>query len=136
MHRVPRHRRPATRFTFVLALVVGVVGGIYGIGGGSLMSPILVGRGLPVAVVAPAALTATFATSLVGAATYATLALTTPDHDIAPQWSTGIICGVGGLVGGFIGAQLQPVVPEKALRLILGGLAALTATIYAFQALV
>ena len=34
-----------------------VVGGIYGIGGGSLLSPILVGRGFPISTVAPAALT-------------------------------------------------------------------------------
>ena len=31
-----------------LAFVVGVFGGIHGIGGGSLLSPIMVGRGLPV----------------------------------------------------------------------------------------
>ncbi len=37
-------------------VVVGVVGGIHGIGGGSTPGPILVGLGLPVAVVAPAAL--------------------------------------------------------------------------------
>jgi hypothetical protein len=36
-----------------LALAVGVVGGIYGIGGGSILGPILVGAGMPLATVAP-----------------------------------------------------------------------------------
>ncbi|MFF1954823.1 TSUP family transporter, partial [Kitasatospora herbaricolor] len=41
--------------TRALAVAVGTVGGIYGIGGGSILGPILVGRGVPVAEVAPAA---------------------------------------------------------------------------------
>jgi uncharacterized protein len=57
---------PSRRFIVAIALSVGVVGGIYGIGGGSLLSPVLVGRGVPVYVVAPAALTSTFITSVVG----------------------------------------------------------------------
>ena len=34
---------------FLLALLVGTIGGIYGIGGGSLLAPILVGLGFSVA---------------------------------------------------------------------------------------
>lgn len=126
---------PSTRSIAALAVIVGVIGGIYGIGGGSLISPILVGRGLPVAKVAPAALTSTLLTSAVGAATYSTLALTTTRTDIAPNWTLGLACGVGGLLGSYIGAHLQPVLPEKTLRLILGGLAVSTATLYALAAL-
>lgn len=117
-----------------LALAVGVVGGIYGIGGGSLLGPILVGRGLPVARVAPAALAATFATSLVGAAAYALLSLVS-SGDVAPDWWLGLACGVGGLVGGYLGARLQPRLPERALRLLLGTLAAVLGTLYAAQTL-
>jgi hypothetical protein len=50
--------------------------GIYGIGSRSSLGPILVGRGMPVATVAPAALASTFAASVVGAAAYTSLALT------------------------------------------------------------
>lgn len=39
---------------WALALVVGVVGGIYGIGGGSLLAPILIALGFSVHEVAPA----------------------------------------------------------------------------------
>jgi uncharacterized membrane protein YfcA len=70
---------------------------MYGIGGGSLLGPILVGRGLPVAKVAPAALASTFLTSLTGALTYAVLALTTPG-DIGPDWPLGLASAPVGAV--------------------------------------
>ncbi|MFD7982486.1 TSUP family transporter [Kitasatospora indigofera] len=120
--------------TRALALVVGAVGGIYGIGGGSILGPVLVGRGVPVAEVAPAALASTFVTSLVGAGTYALLALGA-DGDIAPDWALGLTCGLGGLIGGYAGARLQPHVPERTLRLLLGALATAVGTLYAVQAL-
>ncbi len=126
---------PSNRFVITFALGVGVVGGIYGIGGGSLLSPILVGRGIPVSTVAPAALTSTLVTSVAGAATYVVLALTTTGQDIAPEWTIGVISGLGGLCGGYLGAHLQPVLPEKALRAGLGVLAVATAALYVTQAL-
>ncbi len=111
-----------------------MAGGIYGIGGGSLLGPILVGRGMPVAKVAPAALAATFVTSVVGAGTYALLALTVTG-DIAPYWTLGLACGLGGLCGGYLGAHLQPRLPETALRLLLGVLALGIGGLYAVQIL-
>ncbi|TNY36606.1 sulfite exporter TauE/SafE family protein [Thermomonospora catenispora] len=125
---------PSPRFTTALALGVGVVGGVYGIGGGSILGPILVGRGLPVATVAPAALASTFLTSVVGALTYAVLSFTA-EGDIAPVWSLGLLCGLGGLIGGYLGARLQPHLPERALRLILGLLASVLAVLYLIQGL-
>ncbi|AZQ36272.1 sulfite exporter TauE/SafE family protein [Streptomyces cyaneochromogenes] len=136
----PAHHRPplagelSAHTLTGLALAVGVIGGIYGIGGGSLLGPILVGRGLPIARVAPAALAATFATSIVGAAAYALLSLVSPG-DVAPDWWLGLACGTGGLFGGYIGARLQPRLPERALRLLLGTLAAVLGALYASQSL-
>ncbi|GGR87509.1 sulfite exporter TauE/SafE family protein [Streptomyces rubiginosohelvolus] len=127
-------REPSSRAVTRLAMAVGVAGGIYGIGGGSLLGPILVGRGMPVAKVAPAALAATFVTSVVGAGTYALLSLTTTG-DIAPYWSLGLACGLGGLCGGYLGARLQPRLPETALRLLLGVLALGVGGLYAVQLL-
>jgi uncharacterized protein len=116
-----------------LALGVGVVGGVYGIGGGSILSPILVGSGLAMTVVAPAALASTFVTSVIGALTYAVLALFA-QGSIAPDWSIGIACGLGGLLGGYLGARLQPRLPEEALRLLLGCVAAGIGGLYLLQA--
>ncbi|MFB6509978.1 sulfite exporter TauE/SafE family protein [Streptomyces virginiae] len=125
-------RRPSRRATGSLALAVGAVGGIYGIGGGSLLGPILVGRGMPVAEVAPAALASTFLTSIVGTGTYALLSLTA-EGAIAPDWYLGISCGLGGLAGGYLGAHLQPRLPEDFLRLLLSALAIGVGTLYAIQ---
>ncbi|WP_445402875.1 TSUP family transporter [Streptomyces sp. LE64] len=125
---------PSPAALTALAVGVGTVGGIYGIGGGSLLGPILAARGLPINRVAPAALAATFATSIVGAATYAALSLLS-SGDVAPDWPLGLACGLGGLAGGYLGARLQPRLPEKALRLLLGTLATTVGTLYALQAL-
>ncbi|QYA93845.1 sulfite exporter TauE/SafE family protein [Streptomyces anulatus] len=132
--RTAPERELSARAVTRLAMAVGVAGGIYGIGGGSLLGPILVGRGMPVAKVAPAALAATFVTSAVGAGTYALLSLTTTG-DIAPYWSLGLACGLGGLCGGYLGARLQPRLPETALRLLLGVLALGVGGLYAVQIL-
>lgn len=132
--RPDRAAEPSPRAVTGLALVVGVVGGIYGIGGGSVLGPILVGLGMPVARVAPAALASTFATSVAGAATFALLSLT-GSGDIAPDWYLGLACGVGGLIGGYLGAHLQPHLPETALRLLLGALATALGALYAAQSL-
>jgi len=132
----PARQRPArplaSRTIAGLALVVGVVGGIYGIGGGSLLGPILVGRGHPVTRVAPAALTSTFVTSIVGPVTYTLIGLTTAG-DIAPDWGLGLLCGLGGLIGGYLGARLQHRLPETVLRVLLGVLATALALLYLRQ---
>jgi uncharacterized membrane protein YfcA len=134
LSRVTRPHSPlSSRRVTVMALVVGVVGGVYGIGGGSILAPILVGSGMSVAIVAPAALASTFVTSVVGAVTYAVLSLTA-SGSIAPEWALGLACGLGGMIGGYLGARLQPRMPEKALRLLLGGLAIALAVAYFVQA--
>ncbi|MBL7491523.1 sulfite exporter TauE/SafE family protein [Frankia sp. AgB1.9] len=134
--RTPRQHdpsHPGTRAVTLVALAVGFVGGVYGIGGGSILGPILVGRGMPVATVAPATLASTFVTSIAGAATYGVLALTTPGN-IAPHWALGLACGAGGLTGGYLGARLQTRLPNTALRLVLGGLAIALAALYLVEA--
>jgi uncharacterized membrane protein YfcA len=128
----PRGRsvRPLGRATTIaLGVGVGVVGGVYGIGGGSILGPILVASGLSVVEVAPAALASTFLTSLAGSVTFAVISL---NHagSIAPDWAVGLSCGLGGLVGGYAGARVQPRVPENGLRLLLGLLALCLAVAY------
>ncbi len=105
-----------------LALAVGVVGGIYGIGGGSILAPVLVSMGLSVRVIAPAALTTTYLTSVVGVAAYAVLSIDS-SGDIAPDWVLALFLGAGGLIGGYIGASMQGRISEGSLRMILGVLA-------------
>jgi uncharacterized membrane protein YfcA len=98
-----------------LAAAVGCAGGIYGIGGGSILAPVLIGTGRPPAVVAPAALASTFVTSVAGVLTFAVLAV---HHagPVAPTWPTGIALGLGGLAGGYTGARVQARLPDLLLR--------------------
>jgi uncharacterized membrane protein YfcA len=125
---------PRLRTISGLAFLVGVVGGVYGIGGGSILGPLLVGSGMAVARVAPAALASTFVTSVIGVAAFALLALDAPGS-IAPDWSLGIAAGLGGLAGGYTGARLQPRLPERVLRRLLGILAIALGAAYLVQAI-
>jgi uncharacterized membrane protein YfcA len=126
-----RNRR---RQVLALSLAVGTIGGIYGIGGGSILSPILVGLGFSVFEVAPAALIATFLTSFAGVLAYALLSLGA-SGDIAPDWALGVGMGIGGLAGAYLGARLQARLPEKLLRRGLGALALVLGLHYALQAI-
>jgi uncharacterized protein len=102
----------------VIAAVAGCVGGIYGIGGGSILAPILVADGQPPSLVAPAALSSTFVTSLAGVVTFTVLSV--HQHgSVAPNWPTGIALGIGGLAGGYAGARLHARMPEAIIRRLL-----------------
>jgi hypothetical protein len=79
---------------FALAVAVGCVGGIYGIGGGAILAPVLIGSGQRASVVAPAALASTFVTSFAGVTTFTLLSLYHPGV-VAPDWSTGLALGAG-----------------------------------------
>jgi uncharacterized protein len=117
----PSGREMARPVVIVLAAIVGAVGGIYGIGGGSILSPVLIGAGRRPAEVAPAALASTFVTSVAGVVTFLVLSLR-QHGPIAPDWSTGIALGIGGLAGAYTGARLQGRLPERAIRRVLGAL--------------
>jgi len=103
----------------LIAAVVGCVGGIYGIGGGSIIAPILIGAGRPAAQVAPAALASTLVTSVAGVVTFSILSAQT-HGSVAPDWPTGIALGVGGLLGSYLGARLQSRLPDLLIRRVLG----------------
>lgn len=114
---------------WLLALTVGVVGGIYGIGGGSLIAPVLLLAGWSARETAPATLTATFLTSVVGVLAYQVLQAT-HGGGIAPDWLLGAWIGAGGFAGAYAGARLQRHLPEASIRRLLGLLACLIAVRY------
>ncbi|MEW6066131.1 membrane protein [Desulforamulus profundi] len=108
-----------------LALVVGLIGGIYGIGGGAIISPFCVAvLGLPVYTVAGAALAGTFITSIAGVVYYHILATTSiaSQTAVAPDWLLGALFGIGGLLGTYVGARIQKFLPDKIIKVILTGL--------------
>jgi hypothetical protein len=103
----------------ILATAVGCVGGIYGIGGGSILAPILIGSGRRPAEVAPAALASTFVTSVAGVITFTILSIH-QRGSVAPDWPTGIALGVGGLAGAYTGARIQSRLPDALIRRLVG----------------
>ena len=105
---------------FILCFIVGIVGGIYGIGGGAIIAPFLVTFfGLPVYTVAGAALMGTFVTSVAGVVFYTALAPFYPQVSVAPDWLLGILFGLGGMAGMYLGARCQKFVPAKAIKWML-----------------
>jgi uncharacterized protein len=117
-----------------VAAAVGCVGGIYGIGGGSILAPVLIGTGRPPSQVAPAALASTFVTSVAGVVTFTVLSL---HHSgpVAPDWPTGIALGAGGLAGSYAGARIQSRLPEGLIRRLVGVLVVAIACRYLWSGL-
>lgn len=118
---------------FGVSFLVGIVGGIYGIGGGSIIAPFLVSvLGLPVYVVAGAVLMGTFSTSAFGLLFYSLLPLkggtTAP-----PDWALGALFGLGGLAGMYLGARFQKYMPERVIKAILTGVILVVAGKYIIQ---
>jgi len=105
---------------YVICFLVGIIGGIYGIGGGSIVAPFFVAIiGLPVYTVAGAALMGTFITSVAGVAFYQYLSWIYTDMAVAPDWVLGVLFGFGGLFGMYLGARTQKFVPAKIIKSIL-----------------
>lgn len=119
---------------FVLSLVVGVIGGAYGIGGGSIIAPFLVTFfRLPVHTVAGAALMGTFVTSVAGVAFYQGLAPFYPNMSVAPDWALGLLFGIGGTAGMYLGARCQKYMPARAIKAMLAGVIVFTALKYVME---
>ena len=104
----------------LLCFIVGIIGGIYGIGGGAIIAPFFIAFfRLPVHAVAGAALMGTFVTSIAGVILYQLLASVYPGISVAPDWYLGILFGLGGFCGMYLGARCQKYVPVYLIKLIL-----------------
>jgi hypothetical protein len=91
--------------------MVGCVRDIYGIGGGAILAPVLIGSGRARVEVALATLASTFVTSVAGVATL--LVLATHHHgSTAPDWGVGSALGIGGLFGAIRALDSNPVCPR------------------------
>jgi uncharacterized membrane protein YfcA len=127
------------RFSFsvpamlLLAFIVGIIGGTYGIGGGAIIAPFCVAVfHLPVYTVAGAALMGTFLTSIAGVTFYSIM----PAREglaTSPDWLLGLLFGAGGFVGMYLGARFQKFVPQKFIKLILGTAILFLAVKYIYQ---
>lgn len=112
-----------------LAFAVGIVGGVYGIGGGSIIAPFLITFfKLPVYTIAGAVLLGTFVSSVAGVAFYSLIPV---NGAVAPpDWILGCLFGAGGLLGMYFGAKVQKFISEKWIRLVLGTIVLMIASRY------
>jgi uncharacterized membrane protein YfcA len=103
----------------LLTFIVGIIGGIYGIGGGAIVAPFCVSiLHIPVFTVAGPALLGTFMTSIAGVFFYSTIPINS-GQTAPPDWLLGFLFGVGGLLGMYLGARCQKYVPEKMIKTLL-----------------
>ena len=108
-----------------------MVGGVYGIGGGAIIAPFFVSFcHLPVYTIAGATLMGTFVTSIAGVIFYQAMAPFYPAMSIAPDWTLGILFGVGGMIGMYIGARCQKFIPARLIKCLLCAVVLFTALKY------
>lgn len=118
-----------------LSLIVGLIGGIYGIGGGAIIAPFFVTiYKLPVHTVAGASLMGTFITSATGVIFFQLLATSSLANAqiIAPDYRLGILFGIGGAVGMYLGARAQRFFKARLIKTILSCALLFTAFKYIF----
>src|SRR3989339_121259 len=105
---------------FMLAFIVGVIGGTYVIGGGAIIAPFCIAVfHLPVYTVAGAALMGTFLTSIAGVTFYSIMPAR-GGLSTSPDWLLGLLLGAGGFVGMYLGARFQKFVPQQLIKIVLG----------------
>lgn len=115
------------------SLLVGIVGGAYGIGGAALIAPVFVSLyGLPIHAVAGATLSGTFSSALIAVVFFQLVAphISPTDMAVRPDWLLGGLFGLGGIAGIYLGARTQRFIPSAWLRLMLGVIVLVVAARY------
>ncbi len=104
------------------SMIIGIIGGIYGIGGGAIVAPFLVAvYKLPIHTVAGASLMCTFLTSSTGVLFFQLLSKLSLHHNqlIVPDYRLGLLFGAGGAIGMYFGARAQRYVNPVHIKTIL-----------------
>ena len=112
----------STMVLFLVSFVVGIIGGTYGIGGGAIIAPFLVTvLKLPVHTIAGASLMGTLVTSIVGVIFYTWLGMSgaSAGMNVQPDWILGLLFGIGGSIGMYLGARTQKFLPEKFIKAVI-----------------
>jgi len=98
---------------FAVTFFTSIISGAYGIGGGALLSPLLISVfGLPPHATASATLSGTFITSIIGVFSYAHFGYT-------PNWPIAFLFGIGGMSGMYVAARIQKYIPPFLIKIAL-----------------
>lgn len=104
----------------LLSIAIGLIGGIYGIGGGAIMSPFLVSfLCLPVHTIAGATLLSTCLTAIIGVVFFLAASPFYPDLIVVPDWRLALLFGLGGMAGMYCGARVQKYVSDRLIKWML-----------------
>ncbi len=109
----------STFLLFSISLIVGIIGGTYGVGAGAILVPILVTFfRFPVYTISGAALLETFTTSTVGVISYTVISFLQNGNGrpVAPDWLLGGLLGAGGFLGIYLGARTQKYLPSRLIK--------------------
>lgn len=101
------------------SLPVGLAGGIYGLGGAAIIAPLLIGFfRLPIYVVNGASLLAGWAGAIFGLLSYALLVpMVSGLPAVGPDWRLGLLFGLGGMAGVYLGSALQRCLPAGPIKI-------------------
>jgi len=109
-------------YLFSFLFIIGILGGAYGIGGAAIVAPFLMTFfGLPVYTIAGATLMGNFITSIAGILFYSILAhcYQNTGISISPDFILGILFGLGGFLGIYLGAVMQKSFPARLIKVSL-----------------
>lgn len=105
---------------FILSFGCGIIGGIYGMGGGIIfVSFCLSVFHLPVYTVAGSSLILIYSNSITGVGYYALIPARS-GLQTSPDWLLGLLFGAGGILGMYLGARFQKFFPQRVIKLLLG----------------
>lgn len=105
----------------LIALLVGLAGGIYGIGGAAIIAPLLISWfRLPIYVAGGASMLAGWAGAVFGLFSYACFwPLVSGLPAVSPDFRLGLLFGLGGMLGVYIGSTLQRHLPPRPLKILM-----------------
>lgn len=116
---------------FLVGLGVGVAASTLGVGGGFLLVPIFATLyGLPMYVLVAATIPYVITLSAVGLVTYSIVVPALTGAVSQPEWAWGFFAAAGGILGSWCAAKTQKFVPERFLKVMLGGVTGVTGILY------
>jgi uncharacterized membrane protein YfcA len=116
---------------FGLGLGVGVVASTLGVGGGFLMTPLLVTLfKLPMYVIVAATIPFVMLQSVVGLFSYMVVVPALTGHYEPPEWAFGLLAAAPAVFGAWLAAKTQRFVPEAYLKLVAGMITGLGGLLY------
>jgi hypothetical protein len=106
---------------FALGVGVGVVASTFGVGGGFLMTPLLVTLfKIPMYVIVAATIPFVMVQSLVGLFAYMVVVPALTGHYDSPEWAFSFFVAAPAVLGAWLAAKTQRFVPESSLKLVAG----------------